>query len=87
MEWVGHSDLEMVRRYYRLRDEHAKESMRKFGTGTPEAVERPCTSQPSDFGEHLGNERRPVDRKRERRDSQPLARRAVANPGANLTAM
>lgn len=35
MEWVGHDDWEMVRRYYRLRDEHSQSSMRRFTTGTP----------------------------------------------------
>jgi integrase len=60
MEWVGHDDWEMVRRYYRLRDEHARASMRRFTTGTPERdgeVEGRAVSQrgPSRrFGEHVG---------------------------------
>ena len=37
MEWVGHDDWEMVRRYYRLRDEHAQDAMRRFTTGAPAA--------------------------------------------------
>ncbi len=43
MEWVGHDDCEMVRRYYRLRDAHA--AMLRFTTGTP-ATEQPATSAP-----------------------------------------
>jgi integrase len=37
MEWVGHDDWEMVRRYYRLRDEHAQDAMSRFTTGKPAA--------------------------------------------------
>jgi integrase len=37
MEWVGHDDWEMVRRYYRLRDEHAQDAMRRFTTGATAA--------------------------------------------------
>ncbi len=40
MEWLEHSDWKMVRRYYRLRDEHAQASARNFWTGTPAAAER-----------------------------------------------
>ena len=67
MERVGHSDWEMVRRYYRLRDEHARASMRKFTTGTPGDAERPRTDSTRDFGEHLGNDDQGANSKRRRK--------------------
>jgi integrase len=33
MEWVGHGDWGMVRRYYRLRDDHAQSAAEQFDTG------------------------------------------------------
>jgi integrase len=32
MDWVGHDDLAMVLRYYGLRDDHARNAMRRFTT-------------------------------------------------------
>ena len=62
MEWVGHDDWEMVRRYYRLRDDHAQESMKRFTTGVPVAA-NPSKGHDAtlgdprrSFGEHLGKE-------------------------------
>lgn len=82
MEWVGHSDWEMVRRYYRLRDEHAQASMRKFTTGTPGDAERPRTASNRDFGEHLGNDDRGAKNERQRHRPQPRVRKKVANGAA-----
>jgi hypothetical protein len=58
MEWVGHDELKMVLHYYRLRDEHAKNAMRRYTTGT---AQRPNLTQHDpnqDSGEHLGNSNR-----------------------------
>jgi integrase len=82
MEWVGHSDWEMVRRYYRLRDEHAQASMRKFTTGTPGDAERPRTATNRDCGEHLGNDDRGAELRHQQRRPQPRVKKEVANSAA-----
>lgn len=86
MEWVGHSDWQMVRRYYRLRDDHAQASMRKFTTGTPGGAERPTTTAPGNSGEHVGNKRDGEKRNGRRRDSQRSAQQRVTKRGAKRKA-
>jgi len=60
MEWVGHDDWEMVRRYYRLRDEHAQDAMRRFTTGataarTPAGADAISPGAPArPLGERMG---------------------------------
>jgi integrase len=62
MEWVGHDDWEMVRRYYRLRDEHAKAAMGWFTTGVPmvrqsaEGHAAPPDAPDRPLGGPMGNE-------------------------------
>ena len=56
MEWVGHDDWEMVRRYYRLRDEHARSAMRRFTTGTPPGEVAPQPATTGNFGGTVGEE-------------------------------
>ena len=82
MEWVGHSDWKMVRRYYRLRDKHAQASMRKFTTETPGAAERRRTAPCRESGEHLGSSDRGANRKRQRHRPQPRVRKEVATAAA-----
>jgi integrase len=82
MEWVGHSDWEMVRRYYRLRDEHAQASMRKFTTGTPGDAKRPRMTTNRDSGEQMGNDDRGAERRHGRRRPQTRVRKKVANSAA-----
>lgn len=86
MEWVGHSDWEMVRRYYRLRDEHAEASMRKFTTGTPGDAERPAPTQSNDFGEHMGNSQPHTGKKGGRRAPQRAVSQEVAKRGTSRKA-
>ncbi len=56
MERVGHDDWEMVRRYYRLRDEHARSAMRRFTTGTPQGEIAPQPAAAGKFGGTVGEE-------------------------------
>lgn len=86
MEWVGHSDWQMVRRYYRLRDEHAQASMRKFTTGTPRGVEQPTTSPLGDSGEHMGNDPEGEKRSGRSREPQRSAQHKVAKHGVKQKA-
>jgi integrase len=78
MEWVGHSDWEMVRRYYRLRDEHAVASMAKFTTGTPGGAERHGSAPSGKPGTHMGHRSRKEQRSPRHRKPQPLIREKVA---------
>jgi len=88
MEWVGHDDWEMVRRYYRLRDEHAQDAMRRFTTGAPvppvNAEER--TTSPGDasrpFGEPVGERENDRGTKGDRRRSQAPQAASLAACGA-----
>ncbi|MEW6252955.1 MAG: site-specific integrase [Planctomycetota bacterium] len=84
MEWVGHDDWDMVRRYYRLRDEHAQAAMARFTTATPlveqssgtapvaatEGHEGPRDAATRPFGESVGN---PEKDRRTRRSQPPSA--------------
>ena len=58
MEWVGHDEMKMVLHYYRLRDEHAKNAMGRYTTGTPQRPNLAQCDPSRDFGEHLGNSNR-----------------------------
>ncbi len=78
MEWVGHSDWEMVRLYYRLRDEHAVASMAKFTTGTPGGAERHRSPPSGKPGTHMGHGP-PKEQKPPRHGKlQPLREKGVA---------
>ncbi len=76
MEWVGHDDWEMVRRYYRLRDDHAQQSMGRFTTGEPVVPVPPkgrdatpgAPVQP--FGERLGKQASEGEKDGRKRRSQ-----------------
>lgn len=82
MEWVGHSDWEMVRRYYRLRDEHAVASMAKFTTGTPGGGERHSPTPSGKSGTHMGHKPGKEQKPPRHRRLQPLVREQVAAHGA-----
>jgi hypothetical protein len=51
MEWDGRDARKMVRRYYRLWDEHAKNAMGNYTTGTPR---RPNAGQAKIMGKIWG---------------------------------
>lgn len=82
MQWVGHSDWEMVRRYYTLRDEHAIASMAKFTTGTPAAGEQPGAASIEKPGTPVGHRPRKEQKPPRHRKPQALTRRSVAAHGA-----
>ena len=82
MEWVGHSDWEMVRRYYRLRDEHAVASMAKFTTGTPDGAERHGPAPFGKPGTHVGHRPRKEHKPLRHCKPQPVAKVKVAVRGA-----
>ncbi|NLX13223.1 MAG: tyrosine-type recombinase/integrase [Phycisphaerales bacterium] len=88
MEWVGHDDWEMVRRYYRLRDQHAQEAMHRFTTGSPEQNgetqgHHTSFSDPErPFGEYLGNAPEHEKREGQKQRAQATKTKGLALCGA-----
>ena len=75
MQWVGHADWEMVRRYYRLRDDHAQEAMGKFSTGPSRDALTAQNAPIKILGEHVGknSDEKTKTSRRRRRQRTPAA--------------
>ncbi len=81
MEWVGHDDWEMVRRYYRLRDEHAQDAMSRFTTGKP-AAPVPVQGHDATSGDPTRPVGEPMGNKPSGADEPGCSKKAQRSPAA-----